>query len=408
MFIKPADGVYTSYYGMRNGDMHDGVDIAKSGTVPVVASAAGTVSKSYYSDSYGNVVFIKHSINGKAYETVYAHLQNRAVSAGQVVNQGQFLGYMGNTGRSTGQHLHFEIHQPSWRNSVDPMDYIGATTPDTPSIDQPNYVTPKEGAYGRLTVTWNETSQVNVYDAPNGNFKSRVDSGASYNVYNKKDGWYDIGASTWVRADYVTFYRYQAEIYNPNGSYINYFNKPDGSYLGRVGNGEVYPVFTNKNGWVEIEEGNWVPSTYVKFFLSENGETTKPEDIPFIPKEGSIGSLVVTWSDTSQVNVYNSPNGTFKNRVDSGSSHIVYAEKDGWYDIGGGTWIKGDYVSFDRYQAEVINPNGSLVNIFDGPNGAYLGKVEVGRIFNVYKNNDGWVAIGAGNWIPAQYVDFHK
>ncbi|WP_244404819.1 M23 family metallopeptidase [Saccharococcus caldoxylosilyticus] len=88
--------------------------MAKSGDVPVVAAASGTVSKSYYSDSYGNVVFIRHTINGTQYETVYAHLRSRAVSEGQTVSQGQFIGYMGNTGESFGQHLHFEIHKPYW------------------------------------------------------------------------------------------------------------------------------------------------------------------------------------------------------------------------------------------------------------------------------------------------------
>lgn len=124
-FIKPTEGTFTQYY---NAGVHYGVDIAKSGTVKVVASAAGTVSKSYLSSSYGNVIFIKHTINGQSFETVYAHLSSRAVSAGDTVYQGQFIGYMGATGDATGQHLHFEIHSPYWTDSkqyaVDPMNYI--------------------------------------------------------------------------------------------------------------------------------------------------------------------------------------------------------------------------------------------------------------------------------------------
>ena len=66
--------------------------------------------KSYYSASYGNVVFIAHQINGKLYTTVYAHMK---VQAGQV-QTGQLIGHMGNTGHSYGQHLHFELHNGEW------------------------------------------------------------------------------------------------------------------------------------------------------------------------------------------------------------------------------------------------------------------------------------------------------
>lgn len=128
-FIRPAEGTITSGFRTPDRPTHHGIDIAKSGTVSIKASAAGTVSRSYLSSSYGNVVFVKHTINGTAYETVYAHMRDRAVSAGQKVSQGQHLGYMGATGDATGQHLHFEIHKPEWTSSkqyaVDPMKYIG-------------------------------------------------------------------------------------------------------------------------------------------------------------------------------------------------------------------------------------------------------------------------------------------
>lgn len=127
-FIKPAAGPITSGLGRRWGTFHAGIDIAQGGQNPVSAAADGTVLRSYKSDSYGNVVFLTHSINGQMYTTVYAHMQNRAVSTGQTVSQGTYLGTMGNTGHSTGQHLHFEIHKGSWNssksNAVDPMNYI--------------------------------------------------------------------------------------------------------------------------------------------------------------------------------------------------------------------------------------------------------------------------------------------
>ncbi|MGV6981377.1 murein hydrolase activator EnvC family protein [Bacillus pumilus] len=127
-FIKPAAGRFSSGFGGRSGGNHFGLDIAAKGTVSVVAAASGTVTNSSYSSSYGNVIFITHNINGQTFQTVYAHLSTRNVSTGQRVEQGQFLGYMGNTGQSDGQHLHFEIHKGLWNgaksNAVNPAQYI--------------------------------------------------------------------------------------------------------------------------------------------------------------------------------------------------------------------------------------------------------------------------------------------
>jgi uncharacterized protein YgiM (DUF1202 family) len=128
-FIFPAAaGHVSSPFGMRSGGMHYGVDLAASGNVQIYAAAAGTVSRSYYSSSYGNVVFITHKINGQLYTTVYAHMKNRAVKEGDTVRQGQLIGYMGNTGDSDGQHLHFELHKGEWNfsktNAIDPLPYI--------------------------------------------------------------------------------------------------------------------------------------------------------------------------------------------------------------------------------------------------------------------------------------------
>ena len=127
-FMRPAAGYVSSRFGSRWGRNHNGIDIAKSGTVPVVASAAGVVSRANYSSSYGNVVYINHYIDGQVYTTVYAHLRSMNVSAGQSVKKGQQIGLMGNTGRSFGQHLHFELYVGGWTasksNVVDPMKYL--------------------------------------------------------------------------------------------------------------------------------------------------------------------------------------------------------------------------------------------------------------------------------------------
>ncbi|MBU8908095.1 transglycosylase SLT domain-containing protein [Desertibacillus haloalkaliphilus] len=131
-FITPTSGSINSGYGMRSGSMHHGVDIPLAGRthdVPIVAVADGTVRRSYYSDTYGHTVMIEHNIEGVIFESLYAHMTGRAVSEGQKVSQGQFLGNMGNTGRSTGPHLHFELHKDGhWNikksNSVNPLFYV--------------------------------------------------------------------------------------------------------------------------------------------------------------------------------------------------------------------------------------------------------------------------------------------
>lgn len=133
-FIRPTSGDISDWFGTRGGD-HYGIDIARSGLVPVYAAASGVVSRSYSSASYGEVIFITHYIDGQEYTTVYAHLRSgsRAVSEGDVVNQGQHIGYMGYTGNvippgERGQHLHFELHRGKWNlyktNAVDPLRYI--------------------------------------------------------------------------------------------------------------------------------------------------------------------------------------------------------------------------------------------------------------------------------------------
>ncbi|MGM0843819.1 MAG: murein hydrolase activator EnvC family protein [Bacillota bacterium] len=131
-WTRPSAGYISTEFGydVLNGKprFHYGTDIAAGGNVAVVAAADGYVIKSHYSASYGNVVYITHSINGKTFTTVYAHLSGSGVSSGTYVEKGQRIGTMGNTGFSFGQHLHFELHEGPWNNSksnaVNPRKYI--------------------------------------------------------------------------------------------------------------------------------------------------------------------------------------------------------------------------------------------------------------------------------------------
>ncbi|MCI0765567.1 SH3 domain-containing protein [Bacillus sp. TL12] len=128
VFKFPTQGQVSSNFEVRWGQMHYGVDFTATGDMPIRAAATGKVIKSYYSSSYGNVVFVTHYIKGKLYTTVYAHMKNRSVQVGDRVQAGQLLGQMGDTGHSTGQHLHFELHNGEWNfektNAVDPPPYL--------------------------------------------------------------------------------------------------------------------------------------------------------------------------------------------------------------------------------------------------------------------------------------------
>ncbi len=105
-FVWPASGYISQGYRFY----HKAIDIAARGGGPILAADSGTVTAAGWPDSYGygNRVMVDH---GNGFVTLYAHLSVIQVQVGQRVNRGDVLGQMGNTGRSTGTHLHFEIRQ---------------------------------------------------------------------------------------------------------------------------------------------------------------------------------------------------------------------------------------------------------------------------------------------------------
>lgn len=102
----PVSGTLSSGFGPRWGRTHRGIDLAVSMDTPVAAAAAGTVITAEYKESYGNLVQIDH---GYGIVTSYAHLDVIGVSVGQSVDRGEIVAYSGNTGNTTGPHLHFEV-----------------------------------------------------------------------------------------------------------------------------------------------------------------------------------------------------------------------------------------------------------------------------------------------------------
>lgn len=120
-WLQPCSYVYiSSAYGNRSSGWHNGVDFAAPRGTPIYASRSGTVTKAVsLTYSYGNHVVINH---GDGYSSLYAHMDYYVVSAGDYVTQGQLIGYVGSTGNSSGNHLHFTIFYNG--SDVNPMNYL--------------------------------------------------------------------------------------------------------------------------------------------------------------------------------------------------------------------------------------------------------------------------------------------
>lgn len=118
-FDWPVRGRISSNYGMRWDRMHHGMDIAVNTGTPVRAAASGRVTFSGMNGGYGYLVTIDH---GDGVETRYAHNSRLLVRVGEYVDRGQVIAHSGNTGNSTGPHVHFEIRLRG--QSLDPRNYL--------------------------------------------------------------------------------------------------------------------------------------------------------------------------------------------------------------------------------------------------------------------------------------------
>lgn len=112
---------YTSPFGPRWGRMHEGVDMAGPVGTPVYATADGVVTFAGWQNGYGRIVIVRHAYG---VETRYPHLNAIRAEVGQRVEVGEQVGDMGNSGRSTGPHLHYEVRVDG--EAVDPMTFIRA------------------------------------------------------------------------------------------------------------------------------------------------------------------------------------------------------------------------------------------------------------------------------------------
>jgi murein DD-endopeptidase MepM/ murein hydrolase activator NlpD len=119
LFSWPLVGVITSGYGLRHGEMHHGIDIAAPTGTPIKAARAGTVVYAGWRSVYGRTVIVDH---GDGTRALYGHASAILVRKGQKVKAGQSLARVGKSGRATGPHLHFELHQGE--RTVNPLAYL--------------------------------------------------------------------------------------------------------------------------------------------------------------------------------------------------------------------------------------------------------------------------------------------
>ncbi|MDR0403098.1 MAG: M23 family metallopeptidase [Treponema sp.] len=125
LFIYPVQGRITSAFGWRIDPFtrtrlyHAGMDLSSRAGTPVKAAAAGRVSATGYNAVYGNFVIVTH--NG-VYQTMYGHLSKILVSRGRYVGQGDIVGQVGSTGRSTGPHLHFAVYKNE--RAINPLEIL--------------------------------------------------------------------------------------------------------------------------------------------------------------------------------------------------------------------------------------------------------------------------------------------
>lgn len=133
-WVMPTTGRMSSQFGWRLHPIdnvlkqHRGMDISNEIGTPIYAVGEGVVTEARVMGGFGNVVMVTHLVEGKVLTTVYAHLSAIGVNAGDRVTQGQHIGNMGETGKSTGSHLHFEVHEGYFSatgdSAVNPLRYL--------------------------------------------------------------------------------------------------------------------------------------------------------------------------------------------------------------------------------------------------------------------------------------------
>lgn len=230
---------------------HPAIDIVKyySETCPIIAHSDGVVvfcqtgqknnpsADPKSNASYGNCVKIKH-IDG--YYTLYAHMAKVYVKKGQTIKQGQEIGYMGNTGRSFGAHLHFEVRKPN-ETKINPQPYINADLPDM-GIPYQSYDNKlkmwlpkvKSGSSDYAGDFGNGMGGIKIY----GGYKYRVHlkGGSWLDWVTKADNTYNGYAGIYGKdIDGVQIYNVTYRVHIKGGGWLSWVNKVDNTSNGYAG-----------------------------------------------------------------------------------------------------------------------------------------------------------------------------
>jgi len=132
-FIWPIESFdrITSTFGRRWSAFHEGIDIPAGRGVPIYAACNGRVATARFMDNFGNTVWIEHRDN---LYTRYCHASQLVVKEGDIVKKGQLIAYVGSTGNSTGNHLHFEVRYNDF--PLNPLDFL----PFNPNVKKAQYI----------------------------------------------------------------------------------------------------------------------------------------------------------------------------------------------------------------------------------------------------------------------------
>lgn len=157
----------TSGFGMRDGAMHKGLDMAAPVGTPILAAASGTVAAAGSASGFGQWIVLDHIIDGKKWSTVYGHMypDGVLVRTGAIVTKGQHIANVGSNGVSTGAHLHFEVWDGgrlTGGHAVDPAaQSLGTNTVAlTSDSAPPNPLNPFGGSTDVLSAVWDFVSFV--------------------------------------------------------------------------------------------------------------------------------------------------------------------------------------------------------------------------------------------------------
>ncbi|WP_435084049.1 transglycosylase family protein [Gordonia hongkongensis] len=204
--MKVKDFQITSGYGMRDGAMHEGIDLAGALGAPIYAAADGTVTAAGTASGFGHWIVLTHNINGHVWSTVYGHMfaDGVLVKAGQKVTAGQHIAKLGNDGQSTGPHLHFEVWDGGHRDftggrSVDPAGWV-STSPEPGAA--PAGRAPAQPGGPRVLTAPRVLPAADVVTAADWDAVAKHESGGNWKI-NTGNGYYgglQFAASTWTGA----------------------------------------------------------------------------------------------------------------------------------------------------------------------------------------------------------------